>query len=294
MDTQNQKKMYTLFIIIVVILLIVSGLVGAAIAVHFNNNDKEENPGTSNAPSYSSDVVNPSLNLEVPTSAPASNVPTSNATVEPSNNVPTAPSTTEPTEAPTTEAAEDADKVGPYATGTYYVAKTDGKNLRLRASASSEVDTGVEIPANSRLTITQIIASDDPAYPYWGATTYGNTAGYVAMQFLTDAATFEADNPTNAADPSEEATTVLNLDNVAGNYAAGSYMVSTGGNGGVKVKTAPGSGDGLAILADGTVVEVLDVQQNAAATAEDTVYWGHIQWQGWDAYVPMYYLTKAA
>ncbi len=291
MDTKNQKKMYVLFIAIVAVLLIVSALVGAAIAIHFNN--KED----TSAPAISGDVVTtPTLNVENPTGNTVE-IPTSNATVDPSNNIPTIPAGVEQstTMAPT-EAADEADKVGPYAVGYYYVAKTDGKNLRLRASASAEVDTGVEIPANAKLNITQIIASDDPAYPYWGATTYGSTDGYVAMQFLTDAATFEASNPnptTNAANDTDTST-AINLDNIVGNYSAGSYTVNTGGYGGVKVKTEPGDGDGLQILADGEVVEVLDVQKWDEATAEDTVYWGHIQWQGWDAYVPMYYLDKNA
>lgn len=292
MDNKNQKKMYTLFIVIVAVLLVVSAIVGAAIAISFNG---KEEPASAQQPVISGDVVSPDLNVDVPTSStvPTSNAPTS--TVDPSNNVPTAPADVDPAttlpEQPTTDSSAN---VGPYTVGDYYVAKTDGKNLRLRASASSEVDTGIEIPAKTKLNITQIIASDDPAYPYWGATTYRNTAGYVAMQFLTDAATYEASNPnpTPDEDVTDAPTTNINIDAVVGNYSAGSYTVATGGYGGVKVKTEPGAGDGLAILADGEVVDVLDIQVNAAATAEDTVYWGHIVWQGWDAYVPMYYLVK--
>ena len=31
-----------------------------------------------------------------------------------------------------------------------------------------------------------------------------------------------------------------------------------------------------------------------SVSEEDRVYWGHIEWEGWDAYVPMYYMEKVA
>lgn len=263
MEKLNQKKMYILFVLVIVVLLFAAAFAGAGIAVHINNRDKED---VSEPEQNIGSLVDPSQGvLETPSSQFEEPGISSLDQFAESSDVPAVDTVTDPVET-----------VGPYAVGAYYVGKSDGKNLKLRASASTDVDTGVEIPAKAKLEITQIIASADPSYPYWGATTYAGTQGYVAMQFLTDAATYEAENGPGT--------------NNVGEYTSGMYVVATGGTSGIKVKDAPGNGNGLSVLANGTEVLVMDIQKWDAAKTEDTVYWGHIEWKGWDAYIPMYYM----
>ena len=272
---EKNKKMYILFVVVVVVLMLLAALAGAGIAIHFNNNDEDTSVSDNvNTPVEDpSATVNPTGTVELPTGneLPTNMAATGIVDLDPTN-------VTDPAEDATTVGGPVT--VGPYTTGNYYFYNADGKNLKLRASASVDVDTGVEIPSGAKLVVKQIIASDVPEYPYWGATSYKGTDGYVAMQFLMTAADYEAQfgNQVNAD---------------SGEYTVGTYMVATGGYG-IKVKDAPGDGDDLTVVGDGEEFEVLDIQVWNDAPEEDRVYWGHIEWGGWDAYVPMYYMEKVA
>ena len=74
-------------------------------------------------------------------------------------------------------------------------------------------------------------------------------------------------------------------------YQPGIYMVLTDGVG-LNIRTAPGIGDLLAVVDDGTELEVLDICIYEASEQEDTLYWGHIQWENQDAYIAMYYTGR--
>lgn len=267
---EKNKKMYILFVVVVVVLMLLAALAGAGIAIHFNNKDAD----TSVSDDANTPVVDPTATVD----------PTGTVELPTGNELPTETATGSIIDLDPTVPAEDATTVGggvtvgPYTTGNYYFYNADGKNLKLRASASVDVDTGVEIPSGAKLVVKQIIASDVPEYPYWGATSYKGTDGYVAMQFLMTAADYEA-----------EFGNQINAD--TGAYTVGTYIVATGGYG-VKVKDAPGNGDDLTVVGDGEEFEVLDIQVWNDAPEEDRVYWGHVEWEGWDAYVPMAYMEK--
>ena len=271
----QNKKMYILFVVVVVVLLILAALAGAGIAIRFNDNgDDTSLSDNANLPS-----ADPSNSVISPNGSNTPSVSNENASNNASNPGVSTPATGESASEEASSTATGI-KVGPYTTGEYYFHNDEAKELKLRASASVDTDTDVKIPSDTKLVITQIIASDVAAYPYWGATSYDGVDGYVAMQFLMTADAYVAQYGEQAAV------------STPGNYTVGTYVVSTGGYG-VKVKEEPGYGDALTVADDGTEFEVLDIQVWDEADQDDMIYWGHVEWDGWDAYVPMYYMEKA-
>ncbi len=270
----EKKKMYLVFVVVLVVAMLVAALAGAGIAIHFNNKEdtsiqNEENLPSGTVEDPSAPVVDPSAPVVDP-SAPV--VDPSAPVVDPSA-----------TDVNATEEATQATagvKVGPYTTGTFYFYNAEGRSLRLRASASADVETGVEIPSGTKLEVKQIIASDVAAYPYWGAVSYKGTDGYVAMQFLMTEADY-------IAEFGEEAAAT------PGNYTVGKYVVTGTGEYGLKVKPEPGYGDALSMAYDGDEVEVLAIVTWEDADDDELLYWGNIEWDGHDAYVCMAYLEKA-
>ncbi len=270
----DKKKMYLVFAIVVVVAMLIAGLAGAGIAIHFNDKEdttvlNEENQTSGNA----DNSVSSGNALDVPaTSVVGSDAPV----VDPSATV------ADPNAGAAGEEATQSTAgvmVGPYTTGMFYFYNAEGKNLKLRASASVDVDTGVEIPSGTKLEVKQIIASDVAAYPYWGAVSYRGTDGYVAMQFLMTEADY-------IAEFGEEAAAT------PGNYTVGTYVVSGTGEYGLKVKPEPGYGDALSMAYDGEEIEVLAIVTWEDADSDELLYWGNIEWDGHDAYVCMAYLEK--
>ena len=265
----EKKKMYLVFAVVVVVAMLIAALAGAGIALHFNNKEDTSIQNADNIGIENNGIVTPGNALETPTTPVVD--PTAGLVVNPS--------------APAVNAGEDATQstagvtVGPYTTGAFYFYNAEGKNLKLRASASVDVDTGVEIPSGTKLEVTQIIASDVAAYPYWGAVSYKGTNGYVAMQFLMTEAAY-------IAEFGEEAAAT------PGNYTVGTYVVTGTGDYGLKVKPEPGYGDALSMAYDGEEVEVLAIVTWEDADDDELLYWGNIEWDGHDAYVCMAYLEK--
>ncbi|MBE6811859.1 MAG: hypothetical protein E7523_03135 [Ruminococcaceae bacterium] len=266
----EKKKMYLVFVVVLVVAMLVAALAGAGIAIHFNNKEDTSSLSQENQPAENNNDVTPG-NVVTPTN-PVENP--SAPVVDPSVPV------VDPSAAEEATQATAGIKVGPYTTGTFYFYNAEGKNLKLRASASVDVDTGVEIPSGTKLEVKQIIASDVAAYPYWGAVSYKGTDGYVAMQFLMTEADY-------IAEFGEEAVAT------PGNYTVGTYVVSGTGEYGLKVKPEPGYGDALSMAYDGDEVEVLAIVTWEDADNEELRYWGNIEWDGHDAYVCMAYLEKA-
>ncbi len=273
----EKKRMYLVFAIVIAVSMLIGALIGAGIANAVNGKEEatsnltEENQPSGLVVDPSAPVVDPSAPVADP-SAPV--VDPSAPVVDPSAPVvdPSAPE--EATQ------ATAGIKVGPYTTGVFYFYNAEGKSLKLRASASVDVDTGVEIPSGTKLEVKQIIASDVAAYPYWGAVSYKGTDGYVAMQFLMTEADYIAEfGEAAAAAP--------------GNYTVGTYVVTGTGDYGLKVKAEPGYGDALSMAYDGEEVEVLAIVTWEDADDDELLYWGNIEWDGHDAYVCMAYLEKA-
>ena len=265
----EKKKMYLVFAIVVVVAMLVAALAGAGIAIHFNNKEDTSIQNVENLPSENNGMVTPGNAIETPTTPVVD--PTAGLVVDPTNaDVNAGESATQPTAGVT---------VGPYTTGAFYFYNAEGKNLKLRASASVDVDTGVEIPSGTKLEVKQIIASDVAAYPYWGSVSYKGTDGFVAMQFLMTEADY-------IAQFGEEAAAT------PGNYTVGTYVVTGTGDYGLKVKPEPGYGEALSLAYDGEEVDVIAIVTWEEADSEELRYWGNIEWDGYDAYVCMAYLEK--
>ncbi len=267
----EKKRMYLVFAVVIAISMLIGALIGAGIANAVNDKDDTTNINQEDQASQDNNALTPG-NVVTPTtpvvdpSAPA---------VDPSAPV------VDPTAGEEATQPTAGVKVGPYTTGTFYFYNAEGKSLKLRADASVNGETGVEIPSGTKLEVKQIIASDVAAYPYWGAVSYKGTDGYVAMQFLMTEADY-------IAEFGEEAAAA------PGNYTVGTYVVAGTGGYGLKVKEEPGYGDALTMIYDDEEVEVLAIVTWEEADDDELLYWGNIEWEGHDAYVCMAYLEKVA
>lgn len=266
----EKKRIYLVFAVVIAVSMLIGALIGAGIATAANNKEDTTNLSEENQSSENNNALTPG-NVVTPTN-PVENP--SAPVVDPSAPVVDPSATEEATQ------ATAGIKVGPYTTGAFYFYNAEGKSLKLRASASVDVDTGVEIPSGTKLEVKQIIASDVAAYPYWGAVSYMGNDGYVAMQFLMTEADY-------IAEFGEEAVAT------PGNYTVGTYVVTGTGDYGLKVKPEPGYGDALSMAYDGEELEVLAIVTWEDADDDELLYWGNIEWDGHDAYVCMAYLEKA-
>lgn len=203
----------------------------------------------------------------------------------------------------TTTAAAETTTLPPveekYKPGEYTV--QTGYQLNLRKDHSTDAESIMGIPENTKLTISEIYcdeSADSEETKYWGKTTYKGWTAWISMFYTKKAysdnvvepvvTTTQSEQTTAAAEP--EATTAA-APSSGSEAETGKYKVTADSY--LRVREDH-SVDSLAIanIEKDRELEVLEVYCDESATDSTLKYWGRISYQGVNGWVAMHYLEK--